>query len=107
MNENLPKIGDIGRALQLALLGMIKSNLRAVFFRLNQQGKTLVIDMLYEGEVGDDENEISSEIETQVISHFYSMLSISVQSLTWKKSFKPEYDGAHCVFERRETSHTL
>lgn len=53
--------------LQSALLGMVTKNMRAVLVSWNETDIT--IRVIFDGAPSVDDNELASEIETEVISH--------------------------------------
>ena len=55
-------------SLQRALLGNVTSNIRAVIAELS--GKNINLHFYFEGEVGDDDEELVSVIETEIIADF-------------------------------------
>jgi hypothetical protein len=54
--------------MQLALLGLIKPNVRAIACSWNT--KHIFIHAIFDGEISDADRELMDELEAEVISHF-------------------------------------
>lgn len=70
--------------LQVALLGMVTSNLRSVL--TSWTATDVYIRMIFDGMVSSDETELASEIETEVISHLpkLSVTCTAISSLSFE-----------------------
>ncbi|WP_368540820.1 hypothetical protein [Enterobacter soli] len=75
-------------SLQRALLGNVTPNIRAVIAELT--GKSISILFYFEGEVDDDDEELASVIETEIIADFDDDFTVytAVQRLDYPQRIK-------------------
>lgn len=75
-------------SLQRALLGNVTPNIRAVIAELS--GKNISLLFYFEGEVDDDDEELASVIETEIIADFDDDFTVdtTVQRLDYPQRIK-------------------
>lgn len=86
-------------AVQNALIGCVTSELRAVY--VNIKNKTINLIMVFDGEISNYWYETSSEIGTEIISHFsdYSINEDFIRKDYPEELYYPEFI---CLYKRYE-----
>jgi hypothetical protein len=86
-------------SLQRALLGCVSANLRAVVFTL--EGHSLNIRFYIDGEISEDDSELSSFVEAEVIADYCSECEVTAECLRIDYP-APIDDCGVWVFRRQE-----
>ncbi|MDY4299725.1 hypothetical protein SO486_06925 [Pseudomonas salmasensis] len=85
--------------IQRALLGEVSGKLRAVVFSVS--GLNLNIKFYFDGEIGDDDFESASCVETEVLADYEGDWTVLVKCLRLDAP-EPILDQGVWVFRRRE-----
>lgn len=67
-NDEINFRGDVLLTFQVALLGMIVPSLRGV--TVGWDSKKIIAKCFYDGEIGDEEAEMASEVETEIYASY-------------------------------------
>ncbi|MBU9843529.1 hypothetical protein [Rahnella ecdela] len=87
-------------SMQNALLGRVTPNIRAVVGRLfNQQ---IEIVYYFDQEISDDDEELASELGTEVIADFEDGFSIEIKTLRLDYPHAIKNDGGLLLYLRKE-----
>lgn len=87
-------------SLQRALLGNITPNIRCVAVILD--AKNIQLSFYYDGEFTDCDEELASEVETEIIADFDDdfIISTHLERLDYPKPIK--INNGYCVYLRKE-----
>ena len=100
MKNNYEYIKRLKLSMQSALLGAITENMRNIAADIN--GNNIILYFFIDGEIGDDDRENISLIETNVIADFED--NFDIESIV-KRVDCPEpiiLDRGYSVFQRKE-----
>lgn len=88
-------------SIQRALLGNVTNNMRAIIAELSENNIGLFF--YYDGEVHEDDEEIVSEIETEVIADFNEDCNFNVNIIRLDYPNSIKNDRGFCVYLRKES----
>jgi len=87
-------------SLQRALLGNVTSNIRGVVALLDDN--QIYLTFYYDGEISESDEEIASEIETEVIADFDDKYTIDTQVKRFDSPQRIKLDKGFLVYLRKE-----
>ena len=88
-------------SIQRALLGNVTSNMRAIMAEVSENDIRLFF--YYDGEVHENDEEIVSEIETEVIADFDENCNFDVNIIRLDYPFPIKNRSGFCVYLRKES----